>query len=47
MKNILTHQMKNGYIQEKLGKSIKITRAMILFDDPNEIIERKSKSEGK
>ena len=33
--------------QENLEKSIKITREMILFDDPNEIIERKSKSEGK
>ena len=39
--------MKNEYFQENLEKSIKITRAMILFDDPNEIIERKSKSEGK
>ena len=47
MKNILTNQMKNEYFQENLEKSIKITRAMILFDDPNEIIERKGKSEGK
>ena len=39
--------MKNEYFQENLEKSIKITREMILFDDPNEIIERKSKSEGK
>ena len=28
-------------------KNIEITREMILFDDPNEIIERKSKTEGK
>ena len=47
-KYILTNQMKNEYFQEKeKKKSIEITREMILFDDPNEIIERKSKTEGK
>ena len=46
-KNIVTNQMKNEDFQENLENSIKITREMILFDDPNEIIERKSKSEGK
>ena len=46
-KNIVTNQMKSEYFQEHLEKSIEITRAMILFDDPNEIIKRKSKSEGK
>ena len=33
--------MKNEYFQENLEKSIKITRAMILFDDPDETIEKK------
>ena len=46
-KYILTNQMKNEYFQENEKKSIEITREMILFDDPNEIIERKSKTEGK
>ena len=41
--------MKNEYFQENEKKNIEITRAMILFVDPNEItgIERKSKTEGK
>ena len=47
MKNIATNQMKNEYFQENLEKSIKITRAMILFDDPNEIIDRKVNPKGK
>ena len=46
-KYILTNQMKNEYFQENEKKIIEITREMILFDDPNEIIERKSKTEGK
>ena len=46
-KYILTNQRKNEYFQENEKKSIEITREMILFDDPNEIIERKSKTEGK
>eukprot|EP00493_Phyllostaurus_siculus_P021205 UN21531 len=46
-KYILTNQMKNEYFQENEKKTIEITREMILFDDPNEIIERKSKTEGK
>ena len=43
-KYILTNQRKNEYFQENEKKSIEITREMILFDDPNENIERKSKS---
>ena len=43
-KYILTNQRKNEYFQENEKKSIEITREMILFDDPNESIERKSKS---
>ena len=43
-KYILTNQMKNEYFQENEKKSIEITMEMILFDDPNEIIERKSKT---
>ena len=39
--------MKNEYFQENEKKNIEITREMILFDDRNEIIERKSKTEGK
>ena len=46
-KYILTNQRKNEYFQENEKKSIEITRKMILFDDPNGIIERKSKTEGK
>ena len=46
-KYILTNQRKNEYFQENEKKSIEITREMVLFDDPNEIIERKSKTEGK
>ena len=46
-KNILTNQMKNEYFQENLEKRIKITREMILSNDPNEIRDRKSKSKGK
>ena len=46
-KYILTNQMKNEYFQENEKKSIEITREMILFHDPNEIVERKSKTEGK
>ena len=46
-KYILTNQMKNEYFQENEKKSIEITRVMILFDDPNEIIERKNKTKGK
>ena len=46
-KYILTNQMKNEYFQENEKKSIEITREMIRFDDPNEIIETKSKSEWK
>eukprot|EP00493_Phyllostaurus_siculus_P021207 UN21533 len=46
-KCLLTNQMKNEYFQENEKKTIEITREMILFDDPNEIIERKSKTEGK
>ena len=45
--NILTNQMKNEYFQENLEKRIKITREMILSDDPNEIRDRKSKSQWK
>ena len=41
-KYILTNQRKNEYFQENDKKSIEITREMILFDDPNESIERKS-----
>ena len=43
-KYILTNQMKNEYFQENEKKSIEITREMMLFADPNENIERKSKS---
>ena len=43
-KYILTNQRKNEYFQENEKKSIEITREMILFDDPNESIERKSKN---
>ena len=43
--NILTNQMKNEYFQENLEKRIKITREMILSEDPNEIRDRKSKSQ--
>ena len=43
-KYILTNQRKNEYFQENEKKSIEITREMILFDDPNESIERKSKT---
>ena len=43
-KIILTNQMKNKHFQENEKKSIEITKEMILFDDPNEIIERKSKT---
>ena len=43
-KYILTNQMKNEYFQENEKKSIEITREMILFDDSNEIVDRKSKS---
>ena len=39
--------MKNEYFQENLEKRIKITREMILSKIPNEIFERKSKSQGK
>ena len=46
-KNILTNQMKNEYFQENLEKRIKIIREMILSKIPNEILERKSKSQGK
>ena len=46
-KYIDTNQMKNEYFQENMEKVIEITRELILFDVPNEIIERKSKSEGK
>ena len=45
--NILTNQMKNEYFQENLEKRIKITRETILSEVPNDIFERKSKSEGK
>ena len=45
-KYILTNQMKNECFQENLENSIKITREMILFDDPNEIIERKVNPKG-
>ena len=37
--------MKNKYFEESLEKSIENTMEMILSDAPNEIIERKSKSE--
>ena len=37
-------QMKNEYFQENEKKIIEITRELILFDDPNEMIERKSKT---
>ena len=43
-KYILTNQRKNEYFQENEKKIIEITREMIFFDDPNESIERKSKS---
>ena len=43
-KYILTNQRKNEYFQENDKKSIEIIREMILFDDPNESIERKSNS---
>ena len=43
-KYILTNQRKNEYFQENEKKNIEITMEMILFDDPNESIERKSKS---
>ena len=43
-KYILTNQRKNEYFQENEKKNIEIKRKMILFDDPNESIERKSKS---
>ena len=46
-KNIVTKQMKNEYFQENKEKSIEYTREMILSDDPNEIIERKTKTKGK
>ena len=39
--------MKNEYFQENKEKSIEYTREMILSDDPNEIIERKTKTKGK
>ena len=39
--------MKNEYFQENLEKRIKIIRKMILSKIPNEILERKSKSQGK
>ena len=45
-KYILTNQRKNEYFQENEKKSIEITREMVLFDDPNEIIERKVKPKG-
>ena len=38
--------MKNEYFQENEKKNIEITREMILFDDPNEIIEEKVKPKG-
>ena len=43
-KYILTNQRKNEYFQENEKQSIEITMEMILFDDPNDNIERKSKS---
>ena len=43
-KYILTNQRKNEYFQENEKKNIEIIRDMILFDDPNESIERKSKN---
>ena len=46
-KNILTNQMKNEYFQENLKKRIKSTREMILSKIPNQILEKKSKSQGK
>ena len=39
--------MKNEYFQENLKKRIKITMKMILSKIPNEILERKSKSQSK
>ena len=39
--------MKNEYFQENLEKRIKIIREIILSKIPNEILERKSKSQGK
>ena len=39
--------MKNEYFQENLEKRIKITTEMILSEVPNEILERKSKFQGK
>ena len=39
--------MKNEYFQENLEKRIKITREVILSEVPNEILERKSKSQSK
>ena len=38
--------MKNEYFQENKEKSIEYTRGMILSDDQNETIERKTKTIG-
>ena len=46
-KNILTNQIKNEYFQENLEKGIKITKEMILSEVTNDILETKSKSQGK
>ena len=45
--SLITNQMKNEYFQEILEKRIKITKEMILSEVPNEIRERKSKSQRK
>ena len=39
--------MKNEYFQENKENSIEITMALVLSDAPNEIIERKTKNEGR